>query len=60
MDSENIIVEFTKPTIIACANRTVGERMEVTPAMAAELTKQELAVPVTVPTAQESKQKGKK
>ena len=58
MDSENIIVEFTKPTVIACANRTVGERLEVTPAMAAELTRQELAVPVTI--APESKPKGKK
>lgn len=60
MDSENVIVEFTKPTVIACANRTVGERLEVTPAMAAELAKQELAVPVTVEAAPESKPKGKK
>ena len=58
MDSENIIVEFTKPTIIACQNRVVGERLEVTPAMAAELAKQELAVPVTVEP--ETKPKGKK
>lgn len=58
MDSENIIVEFIKPTIIACANRTVGERLEVTPAMASELAKQELAVPVTVEP--ETKPKGKK
>ena len=58
MDSENVIVEFTKPTIIACANRTVGERLEVTPAMASELAKQGLAVPVTAEP--ESKPKGKK
>ena len=58
MDSETVIVEFIKPAVIACANRTVGERLEVTPAMAAELAKQELAVPVTVEP--ETKPKGKK
>lgn len=60
MDSENVIVEFIKPAVIACANRTVGERLEVTPTMAAELAKQELAVPVTAPVAPETKPKGKK